>query len=70
MGARLDPHGRQRLPFDDASRRRIRPRWSFDGKFVVFNSNRQNGYWALFRRAADGSGEDELVAHLPPPDML
>ena len=46
------------------------PGWSSDGKFVVFNSNRQKGYSALFRRAADGSGEDDLVAQLPPPDIL
>jgi len=36
------------------------PAFSPDGRTIVFNSNRQ-GRFQLFQRAADGSGQDELV---------
>jgi Tol biopolymer transport system component len=36
------------------------PVWSPDGRSILFNSNRA-GPLALYRRAADGSGADELV---------
>jgi serine/threonine protein kinase/Tol biopolymer transport system component len=55
-GIRLTTH--PALEFD--------PGWSYDSKSVVFNSNRQKeGYYSLFRRAADRTGEDDLVAQLP-----
>jgi Tol biopolymer transport system component len=37
------------------------PIWSRDGRTLVFNSNR-TGPFALYRRPADGSGIDELIA--------
>jgi Tol biopolymer transport system component len=37
------------------------PVWSPDGKDIIFNSLR-DGSWSLFRRPADGSGIDRLVA--------
>ncbi|HKV99152.1 MAG TPA: protein kinase [Vicinamibacterales bacterium] len=36
------------------------PAFSPDGRTIIFNSNRQ-GPFALFQRAADGSGQDQLV---------
>jgi serine/threonine protein kinase len=42
-------------PANDAS-----PIWSPDGKYVVFNSNR-NGVFDLYRKAATGTGTEELL---------
>jgi eukaryotic-like serine/threonine-protein kinase len=39
-----------------------RPRWSPDGKWIVYSSNR-NGKYQLFRRPSDGGGaEEELIS--------
>ena len=39
-----------------------RPRWSPDGKWIVYNSNR-NGTFRLFRKPSDGGGvEEELLS--------
>jgi Tol biopolymer transport system component len=40
--------------------------WSPDGRYVAWMSNR-GGQWGLYRKAADGSGNDELLA--APKDM-
>ena len=36
--------------------------WSPDGRFLAFSSNRGSGNNAIYRKAADGSGEVELIA--------
>jgi Tol biopolymer transport system component len=36
------------------------PVWSPDGKWVAYSSARTNG-WSLFRKAADGTGDEELL---------
>ena len=36
------------------------PRWSADGRRVIFRSNR-DGRWKLYARAADGSGSEESL---------
>jgi serine/threonine protein kinase/Tol biopolymer transport system component len=46
-------------PGNDAS-----PIWSPDGKYVVFNSNR-NGVFDLYRKAATGTGNEELMLATP-----
>jgi len=40
------------------------PVWWPDGRSIVFGSNREGGY-AIYRRAADGSGADEKVLGTP-----
>ena len=40
----------------------LNPVWSPDGKRIVFSSQR-NGHYDLFVRAADGTGNEELVLH-------
>jgi serine/threonine-protein kinase len=47
-----------RVTFDSASE--YRPRWTPDGRAVLFGSNRP-GKPGLFLRAADGTGSDSLV---------
>jgi Tol biopolymer transport system component len=47
-----------RVTFDSASE--FRPRWMPDGRSVMFGSNRPGG-GGLYRRAADGTGADQLV---------
>jgi hypothetical protein len=37
------------------------PRWSPDGNWISFESDRTPGRWSAFRRRADGSGVDEPV---------
>ena len=37
------------------------PVWSPDGRYVAWMSNR-GGQWGFYRKAADGSGNDELLA--------
>jgi Tol biopolymer transport system component len=39
------------------------PVWSPDGRYVAWMSNR-GGKWGLYRKAADGSGDDELLASM------
>ncbi len=47
-----------RVTFDSASE--YRPRWTPDGRSVVFGSNRA-GRAGLYRRPADGTGVDSLI---------
>ncbi len=57
----LKPNGNEmRLTTDTASE--YRPRWSADGRTVTYQ--RSTGLQALYRRAADGTGEETLI--LPP----
>ena len=51
--------GSTRLTFDPASD--TQPVWSPDGKWVAWQSNR-NGQLGLFRKAADGSGDEERLS--------
>jgi Tol biopolymer transport system component len=48
-----------RFTFDPATD--SQPVWSPDGRFIAWMSNR-GGKWGLYRKAADGSGNDELLA--------
>jgi Tol biopolymer transport system component len=50
---------RTRFTFDPATD--SQPTWSPDGRFIAWMSNR-GGKWGLYRKAADGSGDDELLA--------
>ena len=43
-------------PADDSM-----PVWSADGTHVIFRSNRKNGIFDLYQRAAGGGGADELL---------
>jgi Tol biopolymer transport system component len=36
--------------------------WSPDGRYIAFSSNRGSGNNAVYRKAADGSGDPELIA--------
>jgi serine/threonine protein kinase len=38
------------------------PIWSPDGHWIMFASDRDHGGWQLYRRRADGAGDDERVA--------
>ncbi len=51
-----------RITFGPGSNRL--PVWWPDGRSIVFGSNRDGGY-AIYRRAADGSGADEKVLETP-----
>jgi serine/threonine-protein kinase len=55
----------QRVSFDSASE--YRPRWSPDGRYLVFGSFRGPGAESnnIYRRPADGTGADEVVLDLP-----
>jgi Tol biopolymer transport system component/predicted Ser/Thr protein kinase len=48
-----------RFTFDSATD--SQPVWSPDGQSIAWMSNR-GGQWGLYRKAADGSGNDELLA--------
>jgi Tol biopolymer transport system component len=37
------------------------PVWSPDGSRVVFNSNRENGVYNVYQKAASGTGQEELL---------
>jgi Tol biopolymer transport system component len=49
-----------RLTFDSANE--TFPIWSPDGKWIMFASDRDDGWWQLYRHRADGAGGDERVA--------
>jgi len=51
---------RTRLTFDPALD--AYPVWTSDGKKVIFSSTR-NGHYDFYSKAADGSGNDELIYH-------
>jgi len=54
------PHGsRTRLTFDASLN--YSPIWSPDGRQIAFNSTRHNGFPQLYRKDANGKGNDELV---------
>jgi Tol biopolymer transport system component len=38
------------------------PIWSPDSQWIMFASDREDGWWQLYRRRADGAGGDERVA--------
>ncbi|HUF76413.1 MAG TPA: protein kinase, partial [Longimicrobiales bacterium] len=60
----LDEGPLSRLSFDPAIDRR--PRWSADGRWVYYTSDR-GGIYNLYRRASDGTGSEELVLDLDRP---
>ena len=49
------------------------PVWSYDGKYVVFASNRDDSVFKLYRKSSSGLGEDELLlkdsVHVVPSDV-
>jgi Tol biopolymer transport system component len=51
-----------RLTFDSAAE--FRPRWTPDGKWVTYGSNR-GPVTDLYEKPADGTGSEKLVLHLP-----
>ncbi len=53
---------KSRITFGPGSNRY--PVWWPDGRSIVFGSNRDGGY-AIYRRAADGTGADEKVLETP-----
>jgi eukaryotic-like serine/threonine-protein kinase len=55
----------QRISFDSAAD--YRPRWSPDGRAVIYGSFRDTPSNGLYRRNADGTGRDELMVDLPQP---
>ncbi|HKE82359.1 MAG TPA: protein kinase [Vicinamibacterales bacterium] len=59
--------GTTRLTFDPAND--TQPAWSPDGKWVAWQSNRNNEP-GLFRKAADGSGVDERLSTSTVPSQL
>ncbi len=60
----LDEGPLSRLSFDEGIDRR--PRWSSDGQWVLFTSDRAGDY-DLYRRSSDGTGTTELVLDLDRP---
>jgi serine/threonine-protein kinase len=56
----LDRNVATRLTFDEAYD--ADQVWSPDGRYIAFSSNRGAGNNAVYRKAADGSGEVELIA--------
>jgi eukaryotic-like serine/threonine-protein kinase len=61
----LDQGPLSRLSFDPAIDRR--PRWSADGRWIYYTSDRGGGVYNLYRRASDGTGSEELVLDLDRP---
>jgi eukaryotic-like serine/threonine-protein kinase len=59
------PHGAvSRVTYDSASE--YRPRWTPDGRSVLFGSNRPGpGLGGLYQRRWDGTGSDSLVLRAP-----
>lgn len=51
--------GRTRLTFDPSLN--LAPVWAPDGSKVAFSSNRKAGFPQLYRKAANGEGNDELL---------
>ena len=45
----------------------IQPAWSPDDRWIVFSSNRGNGFQNLWRQAADGTGTPERLTNTPRP---
>jgi serine/threonine-protein kinase len=61
---KLLPRGpRSRLTFDSSAE--YRPRWSPDGRWVDYVGIRGTAASAIYRKRADGTGSEELVAQLP-----
>ncbi len=60
----LDRGPLSRLSFDPSIDRR--PRWSSDGRWIYYTSDRAERY-RLYRRASDGTGSEELVLDLDRP---
>jgi serine/threonine-protein kinase len=60
----LDQGPLSRLSFNAAIDRR--PRWSSDSRWIYYTSDRE-GIYNLYRRAADGTGSEELVLDLDRP---
>jgi len=60
----LDEGPLSRLSFHPGIDRR--PRWSADGRWIYYTSDRE-GIYNLYRRASDGTGSEELVLDLDRP---
>ncbi len=58
----LDRETLTRLTFDEADD--SAPLWTPDGQRIVFSSNRDGNY-GIFRKAADGTGEEEFLGSVP-----
>jgi Tol biopolymer transport system component len=41
------------------------PVWSHDGRYVIYGSNRAGTSWDVYRKAADGTGEEEVLLDWP-----
>ena len=44
----------------------LNPLWSPDGKHILYVSARAGGYQGIYRKAADGSGDEELIYRYEP----
>jgi serine/threonine-protein kinase len=57
-----------RLTFDKSDD--IAPVWTPDSKQVLFNSSREGKYGGIFRKQADGTGEDQKLVVSPDRQLL
>jgi serine/threonine protein kinase len=51
--------------FDD-----VNAQWSYDGKFILFSSNRVGGHYAVYRKAVDGTEPEQLLMSQPDGNLL
>jgi len=65
----IDVASGKRTRITDDAFSRAGPQWSRDGKHILYASGR-NGDWGIYRRAADGSGKEELLFQYTPGAFL